>query len=181
MHPTAVLILFVFGMVSCIRGSSAQTTVFILDDGGNFNCPGVLQNDNGNDKKAYCCVGGELDLSTCQGWPICTGSSWKPKPITCATTVPVSATDYNAQIRSARSKYLEDEMPSATGDSVSSATTDKSGSQQAATTSATGAASGAASSAASSTSAATGNGASVMMPSLTGGLIGGLMMLWSAL
>jgi hypothetical protein len=72
-------------------------------------------------------------------------------------------------------------MPSATGDSVSSATADKSGSQQAATTSATGAASGAASSAASSTSAATVNGASVMMPSLTGGLIGGLMMLWSAL
>ncbi|OBS24631.1 hypothetical protein FPOA_05171 [Fusarium poae] len=168
MHSTAAYILFVLGMVSCIRATSAQTTVFILDEGGNFNCPGVLRNGDDNDKNAYCCVGGELDLSTCQGWPICTGSSWKPKPLTCATTVPISATDYNAQIKSARSKYLEDDTLSVTSNSVSSATMKESGSQQAATASATGAA---------AESSATGNGASIVMP----GLAGGLMVLWNAL
>ncbi|CAG1977261.1 unnamed protein product [Fusarium graminearum] len=172
MHSTAVHILFVLGMASCIRGTSAQTTVFIVDDGGNFNCPGVLRNNGNNDKKNYCCVGGELDLSTCEGWPICTGSSWKPKPITCATTVPISATDYNAQIKSARSKYLGDGMPTVTGDSVSDATVNETGSQQATTASATGAA---------AESTTTGNGASAVMPSLAGGLMGGLMVLWNAL
>ncbi|KAL6916856.1 hypothetical protein FSST1_008351 [Fusarium sambucinum] len=172
MHSTAAHILFVLGMVSCIHGTSAQTTVFIMDGGGNFNCPGVLRNNDNNDQKTYCCVGGELDLSTCQGWPICTGSSWEPKPITCATTIPISATDYNAQIKSARSKYLEDDTLSVTSDSMSSATVDKSGSQQAATASATGAA---------AESSTTGNGASVVIPGLAGGLVGGLMGLWNAL
>ncbi|KAJ4118929.1 hypothetical protein NW768_010671 [Fusarium equiseti] len=167
MISTAARLLFILGMaVSLLRGTSAQTTVFIMDDGGSFNCPGVLRNDNGNDGKAYCCVGGELDLSTCEGWPICTGSSWSAKPVSCATTVPVTATDYGAQIRSARSKYLQDDEPTITSDSVSSATSDGS---QAAAVSATSTA---------VESAASDSGSNIIAPGLAGGLVGGLMALW---
>lgn len=63
-------------------------------------------------------------------------------------------------------------MPTVTGDSVSDAAVNETGSQQATTASATGAA---------AESTATGNGASAVMPSLAGGLMGGLMVLWNAL
>ncbi|RBR15910.1 uncharacterized protein FIESC28_07155 [Fusarium coffeatum] len=170
MHSTAAHLLLILSMGICLlRGTLAQTTVFIKDDGGSFNCPGVLRNNNGNDGKAYCCVGGKLDLSTCEGWPICTGSSWSAKPVSCAATVPVTATDYGAQIKSARSKYLQDDEPTVTSDSVSSAT---SGGSQAAAVSA-------ARTAAEST--ASDSGSNVIPPGLAGGIVGGLMALWIGL
>ncbi|KAL4731586.1 hypothetical protein ACLX1H_000559 [Fusarium chlamydosporum] len=139
------------------------------NDGGSFNCPGVLRNGNDNDNKAYCCVGGELDLSTCEGWPICTGSSWSPKPITCAASVPVTIKDYSAQIKSASSKYLQDgNEPGATTNSVSSATAKGSGDNQATTASATNTA---------VQSATTSNGASLKMPRFAEGLVGTLVAL----
>jgi hypothetical protein len=168
MHSTVAHILFVFGLASSLQGTLAQTTMFMMNNAGNFNCPGVLRNNNGNDNKGYCCVGGELDLSTCQGWPICTGSSWEPKPITCVTTVPITAPDYNAQIKSARSKF----MLSITGDSVSSTTVDESSNDQGVTASSTSTAVG---------STQTVNGVSAVMPSLSGVLVGGLIALWIGL
>ncbi|RFN45309.1 hypothetical protein FIE12Z_10458 [Fusarium flagelliforme] len=140
-----------------------------MDDGGSFNCPGVLRNNNGDEGKAYCCVGGELDLSTCEGWPICTGSSWSAKSVSCAATVPVTATDYGAQIRSARSKYLHDDEPTITGNSVSSATSDGS---QASAVSATSTAVG---------STASDSGSNIIAPGLAGGLAGGLLAFWIGL
>jgi len=170
MHSTAAHLLLVLGMViSLLRGTLAQTTVFIIDDGGTFNCPGVLRNNNGNDGKAYCCVGGELDLSTCEGWPICTGSSWSAKPVSCAATVPVTATDYGAQIRSARSKYLEDDEPTITSGSVSSATSDGGQASAVSTTSTA------------VESTASDSGSNIIEPGLAGGLVGSLMALWIGL
>ena len=89
--------------------------------------------------------------------------------MSCAATVPVTATDYGAQIKSARSKYLEDDEPTVTSDSVSSATSD--GSQTAA------------GSATSTTveSTASGSGSDIIPPGLAGGIVGGLVALWIGL
>jgi hypothetical protein len=89
--------------------------------------------------------------------------------VSCAATVPVTATDYGAQIRSARSKYLEDDEPTITSGSVSSATSDGG---QASAVSLT-------STAVEST--ASGSGSNIIAPGLAGGLVGGLMALWIGL
>lgn len=66
-------------------------------------CPGVL-NDN-----TECCVGGKippLTLSSCAGWPICTGPvtvTTTSQPISCATIIPLSASDYSSLVASASS------------------------------------------------------------------------------
>ncbi|KAF7557371.1 hypothetical protein G7Z17_g681 [Cylindrodendrum hubeiense] len=67
------------------------------------NCPGVLDNDT-------CCVGGQLTLSNCPGWPICTGpTSFDPATttLTCATQIATSVDDYSEVVASASSKYLD--------------------------------------------------------------------------
>ncbi|KAK9444211.1 hypothetical protein VB005_01958 [Metarhizium brunneum] len=72
-------------------------------------CPGVLHaTANSQGSNTYCCVGGTLNLSNCPGWPACTGpTSFDPKSTTlsCASTVPLTASDYNARVSSASDSY----------------------------------------------------------------------------
>lgn len=75
----------------------------------NKPCPGVQHvGDGGNDD--YCCIGGSLHFSNCDGWPICKGpTSFDPATetvLSCATTVPLSAANYADLVSSASSKYL---------------------------------------------------------------------------
>lgn len=70
------------------------------------DCPGVFNINNGN---SACCVGGTiapLQLSTCAGWPICTGpvtTTTTSTPISCATIIPYPTSDYSSLISSADS------------------------------------------------------------------------------
>ena len=55
-----------------------------------------------------CCFGGipQLTLSSCAGWPVCTGPvtiTTTSKPISCATIIPVTISDYSSIIASASS------------------------------------------------------------------------------
>ncbi|KAJ4244564.1 hypothetical protein NW762_014419 [Fusarium torreyae] len=177
-----------------IHGVSGQITI-TNDSSGSKNCPGVLEN-GGNDD-GYCCVGGELDLSTCEGWPICTGSSWEPKTVSCATMIPVTAKDYDARIESASSKYLQDTEATTTADSVPSATTisdsndggdDRSGATSSATSTAgsstTADSTEAVSTAGTSSGASpteTDNASSIKMTNLAGGLVGTVLAIWMAI
>ncbi|KAM0546729.1 hypothetical protein ACHAPJ_010657 [Fusarium lateritium] len=98
------------------------------DASGNIGtkCPGILS-ITGNNNDGFCCVGG--NLSTCKGWPLC-ASTATVTPVSCATKIPVSASDYTALIESASSKYLGgdsngDAKPSSTADStMATATSD---------------------------------------------------------
>jgi hypothetical protein len=61
--------------------------------------------------EGYCCVGGDLNLSTCEDWPLCISPlTAKPDTISmsCATKIPIMASDYNSLVESASSKYLRD-------------------------------------------------------------------------
>ncbi|KAJ4015538.1 hypothetical protein NW752_006999 [Fusarium irregulare] len=109
----------------------------ITDHGGGISghfvgtkCPGILSMNGGKDK-AFCCVGG--NLSTCEGWPLCEGSA--TTTVSCATEIPVTATDYTALIESASSKYLgsgsdQDAEPSATVDSAMATATSETTSEE---------------------------------------------------
>ncbi|KAJ4248421.1 hypothetical protein NW762_012758 [Fusarium torreyae] len=79
-------------------------------------CPGILS-ITGNNNDGFCCVGG--NPSTCKGWPLC-ASTASVTPVSCATKIPISASDYTALIESASSKYLDggDAKPSSTADST---------------------------------------------------------------
>ncbi|KAM0231675.1 hypothetical protein ACHAP5_010967 [Fusarium lateritium] len=192
--PSPISFLFSLFLGHLIKGISGQITIS-NDSNGSKNCPGVL-NVGGNDD-GYCCIGGELDLSTCEGWPICTGSSWKPKTVSCATTIPITAKDYDARIESASSKYLQDTEATTTADSVPSATTisdsqDGGDDTSEATSSATSTAGPSAtadstentstagiSSGASPTE--TDNASSIKMANLVGGLVGTVLAIWMAI
>ena len=89
--------------------------------------------------------------------------------MSCAATVPVTATDYGAQIKSARSKYIQDDEPTVTSDSVSSATSDGG---QASAVSATGTA---------VESTASDSGSNAIPPGMAGGIVGSLVALWIGL
>lgn len=73
------------------------------------------------------CIGGSLTLSTCPGWPICTGSGTvdtSTQTQSCVTKVPVTQSDYSAVI----SSYSQSLSQSLNGQSGSSGATVTSGS-----------------------------------------------------
>jgi hypothetical protein len=78
------------------------------------DCPGVLHagSVNGGSETSGCCVGGTLPpvvVSSCPGWPLCTGpatTSQSYGPLSCATNIPYTASNYDELISSA-SKSLE--------------------------------------------------------------------------
>ncbi|KAF2099001.1 hypothetical protein NA57DRAFT_56631 [Rhizodiscina lignyota] len=80
-------------------------TNFVLADV--HGCPGVFHVE-ASDSSA-CCVGGTLApvvVSSCPGWPQCTGpatTSQEHKPLSCATDIPFTASDYSQQVASASS------------------------------------------------------------------------------
>ncbi|KAF9768203.1 hypothetical protein IL306_014526 [Fusarium sp. DS 682] len=167
------MLLSVITLACLAQGIFAQTTIVTGEN--NKNCPGVL--NNSGDGKAYCCIGGTLDLSTCEGWPVCTGSSWEPKTHSCYTTIPVSASDYDSRVKSASSKYLNGAEASATDDAASaSSTSDKT--KDAASKTAEQTASETSSGASSSQ---TGNDSNMKTPGSVGGLLGGVMAMWMVL
>lgn len=67
------------------------------------NCPGVMRNN-------VCCVGGNLNLETCEGWPICKGPDTidlATSTLSCATEIPVTVSNYDDLVSSASSKFLD--------------------------------------------------------------------------
>lgn len=165
--------------LACLfQGILAQTTIITGEN--NHNCPGVLNNPSNN--KAYCCVGGKLDLSTCEGWPICTGSSWEPKSMSCYTTIPVSASDYDSRVKSASSRYLNGVEASATDDASSATSTGDNTKDTASKTTARGSAEQTASETISAAiSSQTGNDSNMKTPGSVVGLLGGIMAMWMVL
>ncbi|WZH49739.1 uncharacterized protein QYS62_010948 [Fusarium acuminatum] len=166
MPSTTSTLLTALSLASILQSTTAQTTIFSGSSNNGIKCPGVLQ-ASGSDSDGTCCVGGKLDLSTCEGWPICTGSSWEPKSVSCATRVPVTAKDYSSIIESASSKYLQGSEASATHDSKPSVTSTGESRKQAA--SATNSDAG---------PSETGNSSVMKMPNLVGGLVGSILALW---
>ena len=77
---------------------------------GNIKCPGVIKGDTeGRDPDGYCCVGGHLTISNCEGWPICKGPQTVTQTsIECSTKVPFSIDNYDSVVDSASSHYLTD-------------------------------------------------------------------------
>ncbi|KAF4450456.1 hypothetical protein F53441_6455 [Fusarium austroafricanum] len=123
MLSTKKLILSAINVACLIQGIAGQISIPTKEN--NKNCPGVLHNDGNN--TPYCCIGGRLDLSTCPGWPICTGPTREPKPLSCFTEIPFSATDYNSLVKSASSKFLQnpDATPTETAASGTESGTEK--------------------------------------------------------
>ena len=71
----------------------------------------------------YSCVGGELTLSTCPGWPICTGSGTvdtATQTESCVTRIPVTQSDYSELI----SSYSESLSGGGSGGATATATGD---------------------------------------------------------
>ncbi|KAF2816587.1 uncharacterized protein BDZ99DRAFT_566399 [Mytilinidion resinicola] len=75
------------------------------------NCPGVLHVDGPS--STACCVGAtpqSVLLSSCPGWPICTGpatTSQTISPLSCATDIPLTADNYDSLMASASSSLKE--------------------------------------------------------------------------
>ncbi|KAF4973487.1 hypothetical protein FSARC_221 [Fusarium sarcochroum] len=162
--------------------SSAQIVIggetISADGSGNVGtkCPGILS-ITGNNNAGFCCVGG--NLSTCKGWPICEATA-TAESVSCATKIPLSATDYTALIESASSKYLGsnsngDAMPSSTADSTMATATSKTTSDEDGTD-ATSASSGQAKETGDSD-----NGARGLKAPLVAGIAGGVLALCFAL
>ncbi|KAF4993173.1 hypothetical protein FGRMN_6658 [Fusarium graminum] len=176
MYSSAHTLLTAISLASVMQCTLAQTTINGSGMGGtdNLKCPGVLSMTGNN--QGYCCVGGELDLSTCAGWPICTGSTREPRPVTCATKIPITAKDYSKQVQSASSKYLQGSEASATDsmasvtDSMASATS-ADGNDKPMTTETNSAAS----------ASETDNSSNTNMPGLMGGVVGGILAIWMVL
>ncbi|CAJ0542757.1 Ff.00g002380.m01.CDS01 [Fusarium sp. VM40] len=165
--PTSTL-LTALSLASILQSTTALTTTYGGSSNNGIKCPGVLQ-VSGSDSDGTCCVGGKLDLSTCEGWPICTGSTREPKSVSCATRVPVTAKDYSSIIESASSKYLQGSEASATDDSMPSATGTGESSKQAASATATNS---------DASPSETGNSSVMKMPNLVGGVVGSILALW---
>ncbi|KAH7002724.1 hypothetical protein EDB82DRAFT_241 [Fusarium venenatum] len=158
-------------------------------------CPGVLQVTGDNDD--HCCVGGTLNLSTCEGWPLCSGphtAAPEPTSISCATKIPLTANNYSSLIESASSRYLKasgEAEPSSTGESsmpsaTSTKKTDTEGtstegtSTEGTTTEGANDQEGLTNSGASPTE--TGNGSTIeKVPGLIVSLVGGVLALWMSM
>jgi hypothetical protein len=174
----STMLLSSISLACLIQGILAQTTIITGEN--NKNCPGVLNNPP--DNKAYCCIGGELDLSTCEGWPICTGSSWEPKSMSCYTTIPVSASDYDSRVKSASSKYLNGAEASATDDASSATSTGGNAKHTVSKTTARGSAEQTASETGSAPSSSqAGNDSNMKTPGSVGGMLGSIMAMWIVL
>ncbi|KYK58801.1 hypothetical protein DCS_05819 [Drechmeria coniospora] len=96
----SITLLSIVALTSVVQGRSLNIT-----NGDDSWCPGVYV---ANDTDAYCCVSGKLQLSVCAGWPLCTGSTTidpKTSTLSCATTVPVTASDYKEAISRASASY----------------------------------------------------------------------------
>lgn len=148
-------------------------------------CPGVLQATGDND--AHCCVGGTLNLSTCEGWPLCRGrqtAAPEPTSISCAAKIPLTANDYSSLIESASSRYLKasgQAEPSSTGESsMPSATSTEETETEGTSTEGANDQEGSTSSGASP--AETGNGAVIeKVPGLMAGVVGSVLALWMSM
>ncbi|KAI8676068.1 hypothetical protein NCS57_00510200 [Fusarium keratoplasticum] len=196
--PTSTLLLSALAL-SLASQSMADTVVIVngatltgnaqAESGKNrligTKCPGVLQVTGDND--GHCCVGGTLNLSTCKGWPLCSGrqtAAPEPTSISCATKIPLTASDYSSLIESASSRYLKasgEAEPSSTGESsmplaTSTEETDTEG------TSTEGANDQEGSTSSGASPAETGNG-SIMekVPGLMAGVVGGVLALWMSM
>ncbi|KAL2669826.1 hypothetical protein Neosp_015271 [[Neocosmospora] mangrovei] len=148
-------------------------------------CPGVLQVNGGND--AHCCVGGTLNLSTCEGWPLCRGpqtAAPEPTSISCAAKIPLTANDYSSLVESASSRYLKASGkadPSSTGESSmpSATSTEETGTGE---TSTEGANDQEGSTSSGTSPAETGNGAVMeKVPGLMAGVVGSVSALWMSM
>ncbi|KAM4064966.1 hypothetical protein HRG_004686 [Hirsutella rhossiliensis] len=86
-------------------------------------CPGVVQVTKEDEQHlgGVCCVGGELKLENCEGWPICKGptsfDAAKQTP-SCIVKVPMTASDFEERV----SKATATAMPHQPG-GVNSGTT----------------------------------------------------------
>ncbi|KAI8716039.1 hypothetical protein NCS52_00896500 [Fusarium sp. LHS14.1] len=196
--PTSTLLLSALAL-SLASQSMADTVVIVngatltgnaqAESGKNrligTKCPGVLQVTGDND--GHCCVGGTLNLSTCKGWPLCSGrqtAAPEPTSISCATKIPLTASDYSSLIESASSRYLkasDEAEPSSTGESsmplaTSTEETDTEGTSTEGANDQEGPTSSGAS------PAETGNG-SIMekVPGLMAGVVGGVLALWMSM
>ena len=88
------------GVISGITNSGAD----IINTAA-IKCPGILSVSSGDSQdNGVCCIGG--NPSTCDGWPLCAATASRT-PVSCATNIPVSATDYSSLVESASSKYLD--------------------------------------------------------------------------
>ncbi|KIL87457.1 hypothetical protein FAVG1_09163 [Fusarium avenaceum] len=173
MHSPISTLLTALSLASILQSTTALTTTYGGSSDSGIKCPGVLEaNGGGSDSDGTCCVGGKLDLSTCEGWPICTGSTWEPKSVSCVTRVPVTAKDYSSIIESVSSKYLQGSEASATDDSMPSATSTGGSSKQAASATATNS---------DASPSETGNSSVMKMPNLVGGVVGSILALWMAM
>ncbi|KAI9747710.1 MAG: hypothetical protein M4579_007406 [Chaenotheca gracillima] len=79
--------------------------VALAQDQGINNCPGVMHVGSGS--SSVCCVGGDIPkptLSTCPGWPMCTGPATvtpTTAPLSCATVIPMSTSGYESLVSAA--------------------------------------------------------------------------------
>jgi hypothetical protein len=81
-----------FAIVISASGQTNNDKVILNSSiaGRNENCPGVLKQAK---DEGYCCVGGDLNLSTCEDWPLCISPlTAKPDSISmsCATKISLS-------------------------------------------------------------------------------------------
>lgn len=121
---TAFKVLQNHAAAQVVVGSRTYTDTNTDIVGGAIKCPGVLSVPSGDSQdNGICCVGG--NVSTCDGWPLCAATASRT-PVSCATKIPVSATDYSSLVESASSKYLDAEgnaKPSSTADGTTAKST----------------------------------------------------------
>lgn len=89
--------------------------------------------------------------------------------MSCYTTIPVSASDYDSRVKSASSRYLNGVEASATDDASSATSTGDSSKDTASKTTARGSAE------------QTGNDSNMKTPGSVVGLLGGIMAMWMVL
>lgn len=159
-----------------INGGITGNNQNIGPDGQTYSCPGANVQDG---TSSYCCVGGTVIVSTCPGWPICTGEATTTGGVEgCITKVPFTQSDYSQVVSSAAASISGGSSGGeSTSEGGSSAAETGSGGSTMATSTGGARSSGssAASSAASSASSAAGAApTSIAMP-LSFGVAGGLL------
>lgn len=94
--------------VSCVLAVAYATPQATGTGDKGQACPGSIQGNGGGVDDNYCCVGGSAQVSNCPGWPICSGApTTTAKPVSCATKITLTDSDYFELVSSASSKYLD--------------------------------------------------------------------------
>ena len=105
------------------------TLGYDIIDGTTYLCPGVAEITQGSN--GYCCVGGQVNNTNCEGWPICQGPATITHSTVCATEIPFTASNYDDLVTSASSMYLNSDgsiTATAGGSGAALATSTSSGS-----------------------------------------------------